>query len=74
MGSLVLDYKAFVANHAVEDRWLLDLPVANERPLLGILFLVILLLCVRSFPPGFPIVCELFKEGSSFDGCGLDRC
>jgi hypothetical protein len=71
MGSLVLDHKTFVANHAIEDRCLLDSPVADKRPLLGVLFLVILLLCVRSLPPGFPVVCELFEEGSTFDGRGL---
>jgi len=70
MGSLVLDYKSFVTNHAVEDSWLLDSPVADECPLLGVLLFVILLLCVRSFPPRFPVVCELFEEGT-FDGCGL---
>jgi hypothetical protein len=74
VSSLVLDYKTFVANHAIEDRWLLDSPVADKCPLLGILFLVILLLCVRSLPPGFPIVCELFEEGSTFNGCGLGSC
>lgn len=74
MGSLVLDYETFVANHAIEDVWLFDSPVANECPFLGILFLVVELLCVRSFPPRLPIVCELFQEGSACDGCGLGRC
>lgn len=71
MSSLVLDHKTFIANHAIEDMWLFDSPVADECPFLGILFLVVLLLCVRSLPPCLPIVCELFQEGSAFDGRGL---
>lgn len=74
MGSLVLDYKTFVADHAIEDMWLFDSPVADEGPFLSIFLLVILLLCVRSLPPCLPIVCELLQEGSTFDGCGLGRC
>jgi hypothetical protein len=34
MGSLVLDYQALVALHALEDSWLLNGPVANVRPLI----------------------------------------
>jgi len=70
VGSLVLDQKTLVADHTVENSWLLDSPVADVCPLLSVLFLVILLLCVRGFPSRLPIVCELFKEGTLEFGGG----
>lgn len=59
MSGLVLDDETFIANHSIEDRWLFDGPVADIGPFFfGTCSL--LLLCVGWFPPGIPIICELF--------------
>lgn len=62
MSSLVLDNKALVTLHAFEDGGLLHRPGANVCPLLVISLDI--LLCVRGLPSVFPVVCELFEEGS----------
>lgn len=61
MGGRVLDNQTLVAHHTGEDGGLLDSPLANVRPVL--LRLRVVLLSVRALPPGFPVIGELLQEG-----------
>lgn len=65
MSGLVLDDETLITNHAIEDGWLLDVPLSNIGPFFfgGL----VILLCARNFPSSLPVVGELFKE-RSFDG------
>lgn len=67
MSCRVLDNKTLVTLNAFEYMGLLNSPLANIRPFF--VGLRIFLLCVGGFPPGFPVVCELFDE-ICFDVCG----
>lgn len=62
----VLDDQTLVALNTLEDGGLLDRPLANVGPVL--VGLGVILLCVRTLPPGLPVVGELLKEGSLKSG------
>lgn len=61
VGGSILDDKALVALHTLVDGGLLDRPLANIRPFLITLGI---LLGVRRLPSLLPVLGELLEEGS----------
>lgn len=61
VGSFVFDHQALVLLHTLEHSGLLDSPGTHVSPFLfgGL----VVLLCMRGLPPGFPVVGELLEEG-----------